>query len=422
LGPTLSFKGIDNASYYKLVAEDPRYYWDSTGCGNTLDVSHPRVLQMVLDSLRYWALEMHVDGFRFDLTSSLAREGFSYDPGAAFFDAIRQDPVLSTMKLIAEPWDLGHGGYQVGGCPPGWSEWNGKYRDTVRRFWKGDGGQVPELASRLSGSADLFDHRGRRPWAGINFITAHDGFTLDDLVSHNEKHNEANREGNRDGIAQNDSWNCGVEGPTNDPDVLALRGRQKRNLIASLLLSQGVPMLLAGDEIGNSQGGNNNGYCQDNEVSWISWDNPDQALLAFVRDLIGIRRNHPVFHRPRFFRGQSGDRVPDIVWINPAGREQTDADWAFDAARTLGMLLTGDAGQGGETYFATEAGEPESDRVFLIMVNAHHEEVPFILPPAVTGWERLFDTSGAIGRTVWAAGVAYPMPSRSLALLMQRDG
>ncbi len=418
LGPTLSFRGIDNASYYKLVPSDPRYCWDSTGCGNTLNVSHPRVLQLVLDSLRYWVEEMHVDGFRFDLTSSLAREGFSYDPGAAFFDAIGQDPVLSKVKLIAEPWDLGHGGYQVGGYPPGWSEWNGKYRDTVRRFWKGDAGQVPQLASRLSGSADLFGHRGRRPSASINFITSHDGFTLKDLVSFNTKHNEANLEGNADGINENDSWNCGAEDDTADPAVLELRARQKRNLLSMLLLSQGVPMLLAGDEIGNSQDGNNNGYCQDNAISWIKWDQPDLALLSFLHRVIGLRRNHPVFHRARFFRGRANGQPPDILWLNPEGREQSDEDWAFGEARTLGMLLTGDAGAGGEYYYATAAGEPESDRPFIVLMNAHHEEIAFLLPEAKKGWRRLIDTALPDGVADWAGGAAYPLQGRSLAVLI----
>ncbi len=415
LGPTLSFRGIDNVSYYKLVPDDPRYYWDSTGCGNTLDVSHPRVLELVLDSLRYWVTEMHVDGFRFDLTSSLAREGFAYDPGAAFFDAIRQDPVLSSVKLIAEPWDLGWGGYQVGGYPPGWSEWNGKYRDTVRRFWKGDAGQVPQLASRMTGSADLFNHRGRRPWASVNFITAHDGFTLADLVSYNAKHNEANLENNQDGINENDSWNCGAEGPTDDPAILALRARQKRNMLATLLLSQGVPMLLAGDEIGNSQGGNNNGYCQDGEISWIDWRESDEDLLRFVQRVARLRHQHPAFHRSRFFRGR-GAGHPDVIWLVPDGREKTDDDWQFPEARTLGMLLTGDPG---DNYFTTSGGLAEPDRAFLLLLNAHHEPVPFALPPASDGWEILIDTAAehdAAG-TILPAGDRYPLQERSLALL-----
>ncbi|MBF0392528.1 MAG: glycogen debranching protein GlgX [Alphaproteobacteria bacterium] len=416
LGPTLSFRGIDNASYYKLVPEDSRYYWDSTGCGNTIDVGHPRVLQMILDSLRYWVEEMHVDGFRFDLTSSLAREHFHYDPGSAFFDAVRQDPVLSGVKLIAEPWDLGQGGYQVGRYPPGWSEWNGSYRDTVRRFWKGDAGQVPALASRLAGSSDLFGHRGRRPWASINFITAHDGFTLRDLVSYNEKHNDANQEDNRDGVNDNESWNCGAEGDTDRPDVLSLRARQQRNMLATLLLSQGVPMMLAGDEIGNSQGGNNNSYCQDNEISWIDWENADRGLLGFVRKLAAIRHAHPVFHRARFFRGDATPDGPsDIVWLTPDGHPKTGESWQFAEDRTLGMLLTGDTG---DHYYTTPMGQPELDRAFLLLLNAHHEAVPFTIPAAPGGWEALVDTADpANERRSFAAGHTYPLGPRSLALL-----
>ncbi|MEW5729750.1 MAG: glycogen debranching protein GlgX [Pseudomonadota bacterium] len=416
LGPTLSFRGIDNASYYKLVPGDSRYYWDSTGCGNTLDLSHPRVLQMVLDSLRYWVTEMHVDGFRFDLTASLAREGIHYDPGAAFFDAVRQDPLLSGVKLIAEPWDLGHGGYQVGGFPPGWSEWNGRYRDVVRRYWKGDAGQVPELASRVTGSADIFHHRGRRPWASINFVTAHDGFTLADLVSYNDKHNEANQEGNRDGADDNESWNCGAEGPTDAPEVLALRARQQRNMLATLMLSQGVPMLLAGDELGNSQGGNNNAYCQDDEIAWVDWRHADDGLTAFVRRLVGIRRRHPVFHRARFFRGRT-EHGADILWLTPEGREKSDDDWDFPEARTLGMLLTGDAG---DFYYTTEGGLPQRDLAMLVLMNSFWEEVLFALPEADNGWEVWIDTfdDGRVGRR-HPGGAAYPLAARSLALLVK---
>ncbi len=415
LGPTLSFRGIDNTSYYKLMPDDPRYYWDSTGCGNTLDVSHPRVLELVLDSLRYWVTEMHVDGFRFDLTSSLAREGYSYDPGSAFFVAIRQDPVLSGVKLIAEPWDLGWGGYQIGGYPPGWSEWNGKYRDTVRRFWKGDSGQVPDLASRLTGSADLFNHRGRRPWASVNFITAHDGFTLHDLVSYNSKHNEANGENNRDGTDQNESWNCGAEGQSDDPAILALRARQKRNMLATLLLSQGVPMLLAGDELGNSQGGNNNGYCQDDDISWIDWRADDGGLTDFVTRLTALRQQHPVFHRARFFRGREAGRRPDILWLVPDGGEKADTDWAFPEARTLGMLLTGDPGG---HYFQTRGGLEERDRAFLVLLNAHHEPVPFKLPASSGGWEVMIETAhrNREGRK-YLTGQRYPLEERSLVVL-----
>ncbi|CAA7619722.1 glycogen debranching protein GlgX [Magnetospirillum sp. UT-4] len=416
LGPTLSFKGIDNASYYKLVPEDQRYYWDSTGCGNTLDLGHPRVLQLVLDSLRYWVSEMHVDGFRFDLTASLARDGFHYDPGAAFFDAVGQDPVLSSVKLIAEPWDLGHGGYRVGGFPPGWAEWNGRYRDVVRRFWKGEGGMVPELASRLTGSADIFDHRGRRPWASVNFITAHDGFTLNDLVSYNDKHNQANGEDNRDGADDNESWNCGAEGETTDSEVLELRRRQRRNLLATLLLSQGVPMLLAGDEVGNSQHGNNNAYCQDNALAWTDWEGSDPDLLAFVRRLLAIRRNHPVFHRPRFLRGRTVHGT-DLVWVSPAGGEMTDEDWSFPEARTLGLVYTGDTS---DFYYTTAGGLPQRDLAFLLLFNAFWEPVPFTLPGADRLWEVWVDTFDPLRQGHrHASGDAYPLDARSLALLVR---
>ena len=415
LGPTLSFRGIDNANYYKLMPDDSRYYWDSTGCGNTLDVSHPRVLELVLDSLRYWVTEMHVDGFRFDLTSTLARVGYSYDPVSTFFVAIRQDQVLSAVKLIAEPWDLGWGGYQIGGYPPGWSEWNGKYRDTVRRFWKGDAGQVPDLASRLTGSADLFNHRGRRPWASVNFVTAHDGFTLHDLVSYNGKHNEANGENNRDGTDENESWNCGAEGQSDDPAILALRARQKRNLLATLLLSQGVPMLLAGDELGNSQSGNNNVYCQDGEISWIDWRADDGSLTDFVAGLIALRQQHPVFHRARFFRGREAGRRPDILWLIPDGGEKADTDWTFSEARTLGMLLTSDPGG---HYFQTRGGLEDRDRAFLVLFNAHHEPVPFKLPASSGGWEVMVETAhrNREGRK-YLTGQRYPLEERSLVVL-----
>ncbi|MBC7907960.1 MAG: glycogen debranching protein GlgX [Rhodospirillaceae bacterium] len=416
LGPTFSFKGIDNASYYKLVPEDQRYYWDSTGCGNTLDVGHPRVLQLVLDSLRYWVTDMHVDGFRFDLTASLAREGFHYDPGSAFFDAIRQDPVLSGVKLIAEPWDLGHGGYQVGGFPPGWSEWNGHYRDVVRKFWKGDGGQVAALASRLTGSADLFNHRGRRPWASVNFITAHDGFTLADLVSYNDKHNEANGEDNRDGSNDNESWNCGAEGSTENSDIVELRRRMQRNMLATLILSQGVPLLLAGDEMGNSQGGNNNAYCQDSPIAWIDWSTMDEELVAFTRRLLGIRHHHPVFHRPRFFRGHF-DQGADVMWVTPQGREMTDEDWSFPEARTLGMFFTGDTG---DADYTTEGGLPQRDMPFLLLMNSFWEPVPFTMPGTDRSWEVWIDTYERTRETtVYTSGEVYPLDARSLVLLVR---
>ena len=349
LGPTLSFRGIDNASYYRLDA-DPRFYRDVTGTGNTLNLDHPRVLALVMDSLRYWATEMHVDGFRFDLCTALGRENGDYSQGSAFFDAVRQDPVMAGLKLIAEPWDLGPYGYQLGNFPPGWAEWNGQYRDTLRRFWKGDQGLVADVASRVAGSSDIFGYRGRRPWASINFITAHDGFTLQDLVSYNDKHNEKNGEDNRDGSDSNFSWNFGVEGPSGDPEIVALRDRQKRNMLASLLLSLGVPMLLAGDEIGRTQQGNNNAYCQDNEISWTDWENlrpEDEELRRFVSHLIHLRRQHRVFSRPRFLRGEmlSEAGVKDITWFTPSGSEATDQDWANPVALSLGYVLSGAAGE-----------------------------------------------------------------------------
>ncbi len=421
LGPTLSFKGIDNASYYKLSPEDPRFYWDCTGCGNTLNLSHPRVLQMVMDSLRYWVESMHVDGFRFDLTSALARDPFDFDYGSGFLDAVRQDPVLSKVKLIAEPWDLGAGGYQVGGFPPGWSEWNGKFRDTSRRYWKGEANQIQELAARLTGSADMLASQGRRPTASVNFITAHDGFTLHDLVSYNDKHNEANGEDNRDGINENDSWNCGAEGETDDSAILALRRRQQRNLLATLVLSQGVPMLLAGDEIGNTQHGNNNAYCQDSEIAWIKWDEADTELLAFVQLLTRLRREHPVFRRPHFFRGNRipGTEVKDIVWLNPEGREQRDDDWHFAEARCMGFVLSGDAG---ELFYST-GGRQELDSGFIVLMNAFHEAMSFVLPSEEMGqsWEVLIDTAAddAVGSRHDAAS-AYPIEPRSLVVLIRR--
>ena len=394
LGPTLSFRGIDNASYYRLVPDHPRYYQDYTGCGNTLNVRHPRVLQLIMDSLRYWVLEMHVDGFRFDLASTLARELHDVDRLSAFFDIIHQDPVLSQVKLIAEPWDLGEGGYQVGNFPAGWAEWNGKYRDTIRRYWKGDGGQAAELAYRLSGSSDLYEGGGRRPHASINFVTAHDGFTLHDLVSYNQKHNEANGEDNRDGTDDNLSWNCGVEGPTTKPSIVALRERQKRNMLATLLLSQGVPMLCGGDEMGRTQRGNNNAYCQDNEISWVDWtlSKPQQALLAFTRGLIALRQKHPVFRRRRFFQGRRirGAEVKDLYWLRPDGKEMTDEDWTQGYVRCLGVRLAGDAMDEKDSK-----GRPLLDETFLMLLNAHHEPRPFTLPAHKRGvrWQPVFDTA-----------------------------
>ena len=366
MGPTLSFRGIDNASYYRL-APDKRYYEDTTGCGNTLDLRHPRVLQMVLDSLRYWVQEMHVDGFRFDLATALAREDAGYTRSAAFFKAIAQDPVLSQVKLVSEPWDLGFDGYQVGGFPPGWSEWNGRYRDTVRRFWQGGTGLLSELASRIAGSSDIFAHSGRRPRASINFVTVHDGFTLEDLVSYNAKHNEANLEENRDGSDDNASWNCGVEGPATDPEVLALRVRQKRNLLATLFLSLGVPLLLAGDEFGRTQRGNNNAYCQDNEISWIDWNGrgpDDLALTEFVKLLLRMRRDHPAFRRDAFFTGAPlhDGHGKDIAWLTPAGTDMTQADWHA-------------GGQAIGVFFGRRP-------LFAMLLNAGDSAVTFTLPDA----------------------------------------
>ena len=425
LGPTLSFRGIDNASYYRLVPDEPRYYRDYTGCGNTLNVRHPRVLQLIMDSLRYWVLEMHVDGFRFDLASTLARELHDVDRLSAFFDIIHQDPVLSQVKLIAEPWDLGEGGYQVGNFPAGWAEWNGKYRDTIRRYWKGDGGQVAELAFRLSGSSDLYEGGGRRPHASINFVTAHDGFTLHDLVSYNQKHNDANGEGNRDGTDDNLSWNCGVEGPTLKPSIVALRERQKRNMLATLLLSQGVPMLCGGDEMGRTQHGNNNAYCQDNEISWVSWNlsKPQQALLDFTSSLIALRQLHPVFRRRRFFQGRRirGTEVKDLSWLRPDGKEMTDDDWAQGYVRCLGVRLAGHAIEEKDSK-----GRPLLDDTYLILLNAHHEPRPFTLPAHKRGvlWQPVLDTSlshpdGKLV-TILRGGTRYDLEARSLAVLRLR--
>ncbi len=424
LGPTLSYKGIDNASYYRLVPGDERYYENYSGCGNTLNLRHPRVLQMVTDSLRYWVEEMHVDGFRFDLAASLGRERAGFDGGSGFLDAVRQDPVMSRVKLIAEPWDLGGDGYRLGGFPPGWSEWNGRYRDTVRRFWRGDGGLIGDMASRLTGSSDLFEWGGRRPWASVNFITAHDGFTLRDLVSYDHKHNEANAEGNLDGTNENYSWNCGVEGETDDPAVLRLRRQQTRNLLTTLLFSQGVPMLLSGDEIGQTQRGNNNAYCQDNALTWLDWNGADHELLEFVRTLIRLRREHPVFRRPRFFHGRRvpGGELKDITWITPEGREMGHGDWVMPYARSLGFILGGDVGE-----VDTRTGHDEMDDTFLVLLNAYHGEVPYVLPPPSRGraWEVVIDTAarGGMGsRDVRHAGAKYPLKPRSMTVLKRRGG
>jgi len=419
LGPTLSMRGIDNASYYRLMPGRPERYEDFTGCGNTLNMRHPRVLQLIMDSLRYWVVDMHVDGFRFDLASALARELFEVDKLGSFFDIIQQDPVLSQVKLIAEPWDLGAGGYQVGNFPPGWTEWNGRYRDLVRRYWRGNGGQVSELASRLAGSSDLYAQGGRRPYASINFVTAHDGFTMADLVTYEQKHNDANGEQNRDGESNNLSWNCGVEGPSDDPAVVALRARQVRNLLTTLLLSQGVPMLVAGDEIGRSQRGNNNAYCQDTATSWVNWDlkRPHHELLAFVRELIRFRSIHPVLHRRTFFQGRdsNGHRTADILWVDPGGHEMTDAQWNAPHAQTLGAVLAGDAID--ET---DDRGEPIRDDTLLILMNADEAPIRFVLPAAGPGrtWKPEFDTYGVVPRLVSEAGrLVYPLGARSMAVL-----
>jgi glycogen operon protein len=422
MGPTLSFRGIDDASYY-ILAEDRRFYADFTGCGNTLNLEHPRVLQLVMDSLRYWVEEMHVDGFRFDLASALAREGGQVQHLGGFFDVIRQDPVLNRVKLIAEPWDLGDGGYQVGNFPPGWAEWNDRYRDGLRSYWKGDGGVIGEFARRLSGSSDLYAGSGKRPTASVNFVTAHDGFTLHDLVSYNDKHNEANGEDNRDGHSHNRSWNCGVEGPTDDPDVNDLRERQKRNLLASLLLSQGVPMLVAGDEIGRTQHGNNNAYCQDNEISWVDWTmTPEKTqLLGFVRKLIALRRSHPTFRRRDFFAGEApqGNGLKDLVWLKPDGGEMTQTEWEQDFARCLGMYLSGAA-----LHAVSRHGRPIFDDDFLVLFNAHHEDVEFRMPElGGEAWQTLIDTthpSGSVEPQVLEPGDIYPLHCRSLAVFIRK--
>jgi len=421
LGPTLCFRGIDNAAYYRLTPDNRRYYMDYTGCGNTLDMTHPRTLQLIMDSLRYWVLEMHVDGFRFDLASALARELHAVDRLGAFFDIIQQDPVLSQVKLIAEPWDLGEGGYQVGNFPVLWAEWNAEYRDAVRRFWRGDGGLAGALAYRLTGSSDLYERNGRRPYASINFITAHDGFTLRDLVSYNEKHNDANGEGNRDGHEQNLSWNCGVEGPTDEPAVLALRARQQRNFLATLLLSQGVPMLQAGDEIGRTQYGNNNAYCQDNALSWLDWnlDQPRRELLEFTRLLSRLFHRHPVLRRRKFFQGRHihGSEVKDLAWFRPDGHEMTDEDWLNWHTRCLGMLLAGDA-----IEELDARGARIVDQTLLLLLNAHYEPLPFRVPAYQTAvrWEVVIDTreTPERGRRAFlSGGASYLLEARSLALL-----
>jgi glycogen operon protein len=423
MGPTLSFRGIDNASYYRLLPDDPRYYMDFTGTGNTLNLQHPRVLQLIMDSLRYWVLEMHVDGFRFDLASALARELFDVDRLGSFFDTIGQDPVLSQVKLIAEPWDIGTGGYQVGNFPPGWNEWNDKYRDTMRAYWKGDGGLIGDFARRFTGSADLYEASGRKPHASINFVTAHDGFTLEDLVSYNEKHNEANGEGNRDGHNDNRSWNCGIEGPTDDPQIKALRAQQRRNLMASLLLSQGVPMVLAGDELSHTQGGNNNPYCQDNETFWLNWrlDEEQERFLEFTGQMIAFRRRHSVFSRRRFLQADAmtAEGLKEIIWLTPQGAEMTETEWNQHFARCLGVYLAGAAIERRDRH-----GHPVKDNNFLLLFNAHHEMISFKLPQFLIekSWWTVLDTAAVerpFAQNRIAPGGEYPLQGRSLALLRE---
>jgi glycogen operon protein len=426
LGPTISFKGIDNAAYYRLVPNDRRFYMDYTGCGNTPNSLNPRVLQLIADSLRYWVQEMHVDGFRFDLAATLGREEHLVERSATFFDLLLQDPVLSQVKLIAEPWDVGEGGYMVGGFPVPWSEWNGKYRDCIRRYWKGDGDTIAEFAYRLTGSPDLYEHQGKKPYASINFVCAHDGFTLSDLVSYNEKHNEANGEENRDGDNHNNSWNCGAEGPTDDSEINRLRRRQRRNFLATLLLSQGVPMILGGDESGRTQRGNNNTYCQDNELSWVNWDWDDDAksLFDFTRKLIRFRKEHPVFRRPKYFRGKRiYDRdVKDIMWFNPSGAEMNDQDWKNGFAKCLGMLVSGLASD-----VRGPKGEPIRDDTFLLLYNAHYESLTFILPGREEiRWELVLDTKSERGfvrpQKIMPAGDEVELIDRSLSLLKLSEG
>jgi glycogen operon protein len=427
MGPTLSFRGLDNAAYYRLMPDDQRHYMDFTGTGNSLNMRNPHVLQLIMDSLRYWITEMHVDGFRFDLASTLARELHDVDRLSAFFDLIQQDPVVRGVKLIAEPWDVGEGGYQVGNFPPGWSEWNGRYRDAVRDYWRGAEQTLGEFANRLSGSSDLYEWSGRRPHASINFVTAHDGFTLRDLVSYDHKHNEANGEDNRDGTDDNRSWNHGAEGPTDDPQIRGERARAQRTFLATLFLSQGTPMLSGGDEIGRTQGGNNNAYCQDNEISWYDWAGTDTDLLAFTAQLIELRQAHPVFRRRRFFSGaKRGARAnPDIGWFNPDGNEMTDADWRADYARSIGVFLNGD-----QIGMVDERGEAITDATFYLLLNGLHDALTFRLPAQRWGrrWVRLVDTDAGIAvaeppedAPIHAAAAEVDVAPRSLVLLRRVD-
>ena len=419
-GATLSFKGIDNASYYRLMPDQKRYYINDTGTGNTFDLSHPRVLQMVMDSLRYWVQELHVDGFRFDLGTILAREPTGFDNQSGFLKACIQDPLLASVKLIAEPWDIGPGGYQVGEFPPGWAEWNDKFRDIVRDYWRGEA-SATELAPRLCASADMYNHHGRRPWASVNFITAHDGFTLNDLVTYNDKHNEANKEDNKDGSSNNSSWNCGVEGPTDDPEISGLRARQMRNLLSTLFLSQGTPMLLAGDEFARTQGGNNNAYCQDNEISWVDWniDDRGQAQIEFVKKLTSLRREFPLLRRNRFLTGNVDEEldVKDVTWINANGNEMSGGDWADGNTRCFGMMLDG-------RTRATGLRKHGEDTSLLIVLNAYHGFVEFTLPPCPGGeaWDLLIDTNldEVPAAHQFEVGDTYGVTARSLLLFAFR--
>ena len=425
LGPMLSMRGIDDKAYYRHVDDSPEFYMDYTGTGNSLNVGHPHTLQLIMDSLRYWVTEMHVDGFRFDLASTLAREFYDVDKLSTFFELVQQDPIVSQVKLIAEPWDVGPGGYQVGNFPPQWTEWNGKYRDTVRDFWRGEHSTLGEFAERLTGSADLYEHSGRRPVASINFVTAHDGFTLADLVSYNEKHNEANGENNNDGESHNRSSNFGVEGPTDDSHVLEMRARQQRNFLTTLLISQGVPMLLHGDELGRTQNGNNNGYAQDTELSWIHWDKADAPLLEFTAAIAHLRREHPTFRRSRFFDGRpvrraEGAPLPDIGWLSPDGTPMHEEDWDSGFGRSIGVFLNGDGIRGKDMR-----GEKITDVHFLILLNAHTESVEFTLPEDeyASAWEIVVDTAGAgVSTEPRKAGDTVTAQAVSALILRQTSG
>ncbi|MBS3179671.1 MULTISPECIES: glycogen debranching protein GlgX [unclassified Pseudoclavibacter] len=424
LGPTLSFRGIDNAAYYRLEEDDKRYYTDYTGTGNSLNMRHPHSLQLIMDSLRYWVTEMHVDGFRFDLASTLARELHDVDKLSTFFDLVQQDPVVSQVKLIAEPWDVGPGGYQVGNFPPQWTEWNGKYRDTVRDFWRGEPSTLGEFASRITGSADLYEHSGRRPFASINFVTAHDGFTLRDLVSYNEKHNDANGEDGNDGESHNRSYNLGVEGPTDDPEINAMRARQQRNIIATMLLSQGVPMLLHGDELGRTQLGNNNTYAQDSELSWVHWENADEPLVEFTRAVAQLRADHPTFRRRRFFNGRvekraEGSALPDIVWLSTDGTQMASEDWNAEFVKSMGMFLNGNAIAGRD-----ERGEEITDVSFMVYFNASETVVEATIPSVeiTSHWDIVIDTSGMhTDLEGIEPGATIPLEPRSLVVLREAE-